>query len=641
MIKRYFIHRVMFFVLLLCNITCLKAQEKDSLQHYNFFFLEGICQEQKGYQSAAFDMFSRALELNPKAAEVYYKLASYYFQLKDTITTRKYLAKAAKTDPQNDTFQERLAQVCTAQKDYDDAINAYERLYAINKTRIDVLQALLQLYAQKDNKKMMIDVLNRLELVNGTSEQLSLSKMQIYEEMGDKNKEYEELKKLVDNHPLELNYKVMLGNWFFNKGKRKEALAIYKAVLKEDPQQTAAKLSLVDYYNSIKDNNNAEALVEDILLSQKTDTDIKMAVLRQYINIYQTSNTKDSKKIFHLFDKALTPPQSSADIYMLKAAFMDIIKMPNDSIDNIYQKVLQIEPDNVPARINLIYNIWNKHHFDKVIELCKAAQLYNPTEMVFYYFQGYALYQKHQNDSIDNIYQKVLQIEPDNVPARINLIYNIWNKHHFDKVIELCKAAQLYNPTEMVFYYFQGYALYQKHQNDEALEAFKKGVTQIKPDSKPDIVSDFYAIMGDILYEKGLTTEAFNAYDSCLSWKPDNYPALNNYAFYLSQTGKNLSKAESMSYKTIKAEPKNGIYLDTYAWILFKLKRYEEAKIYIEQAMRNYTKQDKTVLEHAGDIYSMTGNTDKAIEFWKKSLEEGNNNDILKQKLQTRKYIAK
>lgn len=573
MIKRYFIHRVMFFVLFLCNITCLKAQEKDSLQHYNYFFLEGICQEQKGYQSAAFDMFSRALELNPKAAEVYYKLASYYFQLKDTITTRKYLAKAAKIDPQNDTFQERLAQVCTAQKDYDDAINAYERLYAINKTRIDVLQALLQLYAQKDNKKMMIDVLNRLELVNGTSEQLSLSKMQIYEEMGDKNKEYEELKKLVDNHPLELNYKVMLGNWFFNKGKRKEALAIYKAVLKEDPQQTAAKLSLVDYYNAIKDNNNAEALVEDILLSQKTDTDIKMAVLRQYINIYQTSNTKDSKKIFHLFDKALTPPQSSADIYMLKAAFMDIIKMPNDSIDNIYQKVLQIEPDNVPARINLIYNIWNKHHFDKVIELCKAAQLYNPTEMVFYYFQGYALYQKHQND--------------------------------------------------------------------EALEAFKKGVTQIKPDSKPDIVSDFYAIMGDILYEKGLTTEAFNAYDSCLSWKPDNYPALNNYAFYLSQTGKNLSKAESMSYKTIKAEPKNGIYLDTYAWILFKLKRYEEAKIYIEQAMRNYTKQDKTVLEHAGDIYSMTGNTDKAIEFWKKSLEEGNNNDILKQKLQTRKYIAK
>lgn len=573
MIKRYFIHRVMFFVFFLCNITCLKAQEKDSLQHYNYFFLEGICQEQKGYQSAAFDMFSRALELNPKAAEVYYKLASYYFQLKDTITTRKYLAKAAKIDPQNDTFQERLAQVCTAQKDYDDAINAYEHLYAINKTRIDVLQALLQLYAQKDNKKMMIDVLNRLELVNGTSEQLSLSKMQIYEEMGDKNKEYEELKKLVDNHPLELNYKVMLGNWFFNKGKRKEALAIYKAVLKEDPQQTAAKLSLVDYYNAIKDNNNAEALVEEILLSQKTDTDIKMAVLRQYINIYQTSNTKDSKKIFHLFDKALTPPQSSADIYMLKAAFMDIIKMPNDSIDNIYQKVLQIEPDNVPARINLIYNIWNKHHFDKVIELCKAAQLYNPTEMVFYYFQGYALYQKHQND--------------------------------------------------------------------EALEAFKKGVTQIKPDSKPDIVSDFYAIMGDILYEKGLTTEAFNAYDSCLSWKPDNYPALNNYAFYLSQTGKNLSKAESMSYKTIKAEPKNGIYLDTYAWILFKLKRYEEAKIYIEQAMRNYTKQDKTVLEHAGDIYSMTGNTDKAIEFWKKSLEEGNNNDILKQKLQTRKYIAK
>ena len=44
--------------------------------------------------------------------------------------------------------------------------------------------------------------------------------------------------------------------------------------------------------------------------------------------------------------------------------------------------------------------------------------------------------------------------------------------------------------------------------------------------------------------------------------------ALNNYAYYLSEKGVDLHKAEAMSYKTIKAEPNNGTYLDTYAWIL-------------------------------------------------------------------------
>ncbi len=81
-------------------------------------------------------------------------------------------------------------------------------------------------------------------------------------------------------------------------------------------------------------------------------------------------------------------------------------------------------------------------------------------------------------------------------------------------------------------------------------------------------------IMGDILNKKGLEEESFAAYDSCLQWKDDNVTALNNYAYYMSLKGVELHKAEQMSYKTIKAEPKNGTYLDTYAWILFMEERY-------------------------------------------------------------------
>ena len=107
----------------------------------------------------------------------------------------------------------------------------------------------------------------------------------------------------------------------------------------------------------------------------------------------------------------------------------------------------------------------------------------------------------------------------------------------------------------MVFYYFQGMAQYQKHENDAALQTFRKGVSQIKADSNPDVVSDFYALMGEILHEKGRLAGSFQAYDSCLQWKPDNIAAMNNYAYYLSEANKDLPKAEQLSYKTIKAEP--------------------------------------------------------------------------------------
>ena len=80
--------------------------------------------------------------------------------------------------------------------------------------------------------------------------------------------------------------------------------------------------------------------------------------------------------------------------------------------------------------------------------------------------------------------------------------------------------------------------------------------------------------------------------------------SVNNYAYYLSENGEQLSKAEQMSYKTIKAEPKNATYLDTYAWILYMMGRYSEAMIYIDQALQNLDEsQDNTVIrEHADKI---------------------------------------
>ena len=115
----------------------------------------------------------------------------------------------------------------------------------------------------------------------------------------------------------------------------------------------------------------------------------------------------------------------------------------------------------------------------------------------------------------------------------------------------------------MVFYYFGGMAHYQKNDEDAALHEFRQGVAQVRADASPDLVSDLYAVMGDILYKKKDKQAAYAAYDSCLQWKDDNIMALNNYAYYMSEEGVDLHKAESMSYKTVKAEPNNGTYLDT------------------------------------------------------------------------------
>ena len=157
------------------------------------------------------------------------------------------------------------------------------------------------------------------------------------------------------------------------------------------------------------------------------------------------------------------------------------------------------------------------------------------------------------------------------------------------------------------------------------------------------MVSELYAIMGDILQKKGKMQQAFAAYDSCLQWKDDNIGCLNNYAYYLSEDGHNLQKAEQMSYKTIKAEPKNSTFLDTYAWILFMQDRFAEAKIYADQAVTNDTDsvQSAVILEHTGDIYACLGKVNDAVNFWKKAVKSGGDSALLKRKIELKKYIKK
>ena len=565
--------KVVLTIVLLGGSLGLHAEDYDSLQSYNYFFLEGVRQQEMGNLTAAFDLLRHARDLNPNAPEVYYLLAPYYVDLKDDTRSRAYYERAATLDPENSSYIEKLGQLYVSQKDYPNAINAYEKLYALNKARVDVLQILYQLYGSQNEFKQMINVLNRIEVLEGSSEQISLSKMQIYEQMGEKRKEYDELKSLVDSHPLDLNYKVMFGNWLLQNGKKKEAVKLYRNVLKEEPTNALAKLSLLDYYRTIGDQATVDVITQELLQSPKTEKETKIALLRQVISSNQQANVSDSAEVMKLFSQALSVPQTDADILMMKAAYMSLKKMPKAEINRVYEQAIDVEPDNSRARIALIQNIWDTGDYDKVIAICRPAQEYNPEEMVFYYFQGMAQYQKHENDA--------------------------------------------------------------------ALQTFRKGVSQIKADSNPDVVSDFYALMGEILHEKGRLAESFQAYDSCLQWKPDNIAAMNNYAYYLSEANKDLPKAEQLSYKTIKAEPNNSTFLDTYAWILFQQKRYEEAKIYIDQAIRSDSTLTGVVKEHAGDIYAMTGDIDKALEFWQQSLKGGNQSAVLKKKIQLKKYVAK
>ncbi len=552
--------------------TGINRLSPNDRKRYDYFFLEAMCQQNAGHFDAAYDLLNHCLEIDSTAAEAYYMLAMYLTELKKDTLALQNIERAAALDSTNGTYQERVAQYYISMGDYNRAISFYERLYASNHDRTDVLNILVQLYQQNKDYANMLTAINRIEQAEGSSEEITLSKMRAYEMTGDSKTAYKTLKKLADTHPNDLNYRIMLGNWLIQNERQKEAYKIFTSVLKEAPDNSYAQSSLYDYYNAIGNKEKAQALRNAILLSKKTPSQTKIFLLQDIIKENEGKDG-DSAQVLNLFDKVMTADAHDADIAVLKVAYMTLKKLPMAMIDSALQHVLEISPDNAGARMQLIRSYLDKKDWDKIINLSKQGMQYNPEEMAFYYFMGWSCFQKGDMDM--------------------------------------------------------------------ALDAFKRGVSQINSQSDRDIASDFYAMMGDILHEKGKYLEAFAAYDSCLQWKSDNIYCLNNYAYYLCEEGRNLQKAEQMSFRTIKSEPKNSTFLDTYAWILFMEKRYAEAKIYIDQAIQNDTDSVKNavVIGHAGDIHAMNGDIRLALQYWHKAMEAGGDRALLQRKIKLRKYI--
>jgi len=567
-------------ILMLCGCTSVqKASQRqqgrpqlsyNDGQRFKYFYLEAVNQQNLGNYDAAFDLYRHCLDIDPNAAEVYFALSAYYAELDADSTSLALMQKAVDLDSDNDIYLERLGITHINANQFSEAAQCYEQLFQRDKSRSDALGVLLQLYNQQRDYDKMIVTLNRMEQVDGSSEQITLSKMRVYAMLGDKDRELEELQQLAEKHPNDLNYRVMMGNWLLQNSRADEALEAYQHVLATEPDNQAAQVSMLDYYRAVGEDSLANALQEQLLVNPKTSLDTKISLMRQVV-AENEQNGGDSTQVIAVFQRILDEPQHDSDMLELYAAYMQLKKMPQDSINQVWREALRLTPDNAGVRLQLAQALWADEAYGDVAQLCEEG-----TE---------------------------------------------------------------YNPDEIGFYYFLGLSYLQKDDDDATLDAMRRGVSQIDEDSNPDIVSDFYAIMGDVLHRKGLDQEAFAAYDSCLQYKPDNYGCLNNYAYYLSLRNEDLQKAEQMSYRTIKAEPTNATFLDTYAWILFQQERYTEAAIYMEQVLQNDSVPSVDVLEHAGDVYAKTEQMDKAVDYWQRAVDAGGDSKVLIRKIKLRKYI--
>ncbi len=481
------------------------------------------------------------------------------------------------------------------------------------------------------------------------------------------------LEKAVENDPDNYWYSQGLATLYQQQDQIDKAIAVMESMSNRFPNKIETLYSLLDLYNRQEKYDKVIDTLNRIEAKTGKNEQLSMEKFRIYLQ------KKDNKKAFHEIESLVAEyPMDLRYQVVLGDVYMQNGK--KDEAYKLYKKVLEAEPDNAMAMYSLAsyyeqtgQNDLYKQQLDTLLlnekvpadtkvnvmrqfivennqdgkDSTLIISLFNrildrqdpdDSQMPMLYAQY--LISKNMNKESLPVLKKVLDIDPTNTAARMTLLGDAVRREDYKQVIDLCIPGTESNPDMLEFYFYLAIAYNQAERQDDALATCKKALERVTDKSKKEMVSDFYAVMGDIYHSKDQNVQAYAAYDSALVYNPSNIGALNNYAYYLSVERRDLDKAEEMSYKTVKAEPNNATYLDTYAWILFEKGNYAEARLYIDNAIKSDGEKSDVIIEHSGDIYYMTGDVDGAVKFWKQALKMGSKSKSLQKKIDKKKYIA-
>ena len=483
----------------------------------------------------------------------------------------------------------------------------------------------------------------------------------------------EALEKAVANAPDNYWYSQGLASLYQQQNELDKAITLLEQMVVRFPAKQDPLFNLLDLYGRQEKYDKVISTLNRLEKHMGKNEQLSMEKFRIYLQM------KDDKKAFQEIESLVQEyPMDMRYQVILGDVYLQNGK--KQEAYDVYQKVLAAEPDN-PMAIFSMASYYKQTGQEELYQQQLDTLLLNKkvtpdtkvgvmrqmiveneqadkdsTQIIALFdrimkqeqddpqipmlYAQYLLSKNMEAESVP-VLEQVVDLDPTNNAARMMLIGAAVKKEDYKQIIKVCEPVIEATPDALEFYYYLAVAYNQAEKPDSVISICKRALEHKTADGKKEIVSEFYSILGDMYHTQKQMKEAYAAYDSALVYNPSNIGALNNYAYYLSVERRDLDKAEEMSYKTVKAEPNNATYLDTYAWILFEKGNYAEARIYIDNAMKSEggDKSD-VIVEHCGDIYYMTGDVDGALTYWKKALEMGSESKTLKQKIEKKKYIA-
>lgn len=472
-------------------------------------------------------------------------------------------------------------------------------------------------------------------------------------------------KKAAELNPKNDWYLQLLASVYEKNNQNAEAVKVFQLMIKNSPQKIDNYFDLANAY--LLANKPDDAIKTYNKIEELSGITPEVSIEKERIYLKQNKVDKAIEEIQRLID---TDPKETKYIGMLAELYQT--KNPEKALE-LYNKILQIEPDNsfvhlsladyyrtkgekdksfnelkiafgnknleveTKLRILLSYSnlVANKEMTEQALELCKILIDTHPNESKAHAAYGEFLIQVENYKDAHTQLEEALKIDKQS--------FEIWARsldidnqlRDYDLMLKESEEAITLFPTQPSVYLFNGYAKSQKDNNNEAIIAFKTGLNLVIDNN--DLKERFLLSLGDTYNKIKKYKESDESYDKALELNPKDAIVLNNYSYYLSVRGEKLDKAEAMSKQSNDLRPNTPSNQDTYGWILYKEGKYIDAKVWIQKALDNGGIKNPVILEHMGDILFKLDDTAGALKFWQDAKTAGKGSEFLDKKIADKK----
>ncbi|KAA3440167.1 tetratricopeptide repeat protein [Rufibacter hautae] len=515
-------------------------------------------------------------------------------------------------------------------EEYNKALDRFQRTYAISPNNAAVNYKLAETSLLLGNVRGALPFAKAALELEPKNPYYHLLLAQIYSNQQEYDDAIKVYARLTQELPHTEQYLFNLTDLYLAKNRLDDALRTLGQI--EEKYGLIEEISFKKQQIYLKQNNLSKALQEGENLISSKPEEVRYLLAQAEI---LAANKKINEAI-SMAQKALTVAPDNAYGRLMLA---DLLQQQGKTAEADTQLELAFgNPSlDIDSKVKILVDYIRRLPNDKVaaqaIKLAELTTKAHPREAKAYAVAGDVFVNAGRKLPARDSYVKAVALDPGHYKIWQQIVLLDGEMNQNDSLVVHSERALEFFPNQPMFWFYNGTAYLINKNYAKATKSLEYG--RRLAGNNRDLQLQFNLQLGDAYHSLEQYPLSDQAYEAALAIEPNNPHALNNYSYFLSVRGQNLPKAKALASTLVAQYPDNPTYLDTYAWVLYKMKDYQEAKRLLEKAVA--VSSDATIIEHYGDVLYQLGQRDLALKQWVRANQVGGASEGISKKIKDKR----